>query len=123
MADFFPNWDISRGFLHIAGKISAAAMAGDIIFLSFWSSMRLHWGPYCDYSRAFFYYSPEETANLRWVGRGGGGGVMGRDMGFFRVPNSLEGCDGWGEGRGLFYIKASVVSGKVRPWQPRSSFG
>jgi hypothetical protein len=39
LADFFPNWDISRGFLYvciiyIAGRISAAVMAGDIIFLS-----------------------------------------------------------------------------------------
>jgi hypothetical protein len=37
--DFLTNWDISRGFLYvciiyIAGRISAAVMAGDIIFLS-----------------------------------------------------------------------------------------
>ncbi len=35
VADFFPNWDISRGFLYIAGRISAAALeVGDNIFLS-----------------------------------------------------------------------------------------
>jgi hypothetical protein len=38
MADFLPNCDISRGFLYvciffIAGRISAAVMAGDIIIL------------------------------------------------------------------------------------------
>jgi hypothetical protein len=45
------------------------------------------------------------------------------DIIFFRVPNSLEGCDGWGEGRGILYIKASVVQWKdIRPWQPPSSF-
>ncbi len=33
----------------------------------------------------------------------------------FWVPNSLEGCDGWGGG----YYKASVVQWKkIRPWQP-----
>ncbi len=45
-----------------------------------------------------------------WVGGGGGGDIV-----FLRVPNSLEGCDGWGKGR--------WYSGKIRPWQPRSSFG
>jgi hypothetical protein len=30
----------------------------------------------------------------------------------------LQGCDGWGEGRGILYIKASVVQVKdIRPWQ------
>jgi hypothetical protein len=32
----------------------------------------------------------------------------------FRVPNTLQGCDGWGEGRGILYIKASLI----RLWQP-----
>ncbi len=27
----------------------------------------------------------------------------------FRVPNSLQECDGWGDGRGILYIKASLV--------------
>ncbi len=37
MADLLPNWNISRGFLifiYIAGRISAAVRAGDIIFFS-----------------------------------------------------------------------------------------
>ncbi len=38
---------------------------------------------------------------------------------FFRVPNSLEGCDRWGEERGIIYIKALVVQWKdIRPWRP-----
>ncbi len=38
---------------------------------------------------------------------------------FFRVPNTLQGCDGWGEGRGILYIKASLVQWKdIRLWQP-----
>ncbi len=33
--------------------------------------------------------------------------------------NSLQGCDGWGEGRGILYIKASLVQWKdIRLWQP-----
>ncbi len=66
-------------------------------------------GPYCDFTPAFFYvyYSPEKTEKLRWAGRGGGGDIV-----FFSVPNSLEGCDGWGEGLGILYIKASVVQWK-----------
>jgi hypothetical protein len=31
---------------------------------------------------------------------------------FFRVPNILQGCDGWGEGQGILYIKASLVHWK-----------
>ncbi len=36
LADFLPNWDISRGFLYIlfTERNSATAIAGDIIFLS-----------------------------------------------------------------------------------------
>ncbi len=41
---------------------------------------------------------------LRLVGRGGGG--KGGHV-FIRVPNSLEGCDGWGEG-GEYYIYQSL---------------
>ena len=65
-----------------------------------------------------FYYSPEGREKLRWAGRGG--------IVFFRVPNSLQGCDAMDEARGgeyYMYIKASVVQWKdIRPWQPRSSF-
>ena len=37
----------------------------------------------------------------------------------FRVPNSLKGCDGWGDGQGILYIKTSLVQWKdIRLWQP-----
>jgi hypothetical protein len=52
------------------------------------------------------------------MGRAGVGGRGGGHC-FFRVPNSLEGCDGWGEGQGILYIKASVVQWKnMGPWRP-----
>jgi hypothetical protein len=45
--------------------------------------------------------------------------MMAGDITFFRVPNSLQGCDGWGEGRGILYMKASLVQWKyMRFWQP-----
>ncbi len=44
---------------------------------------------------------------------------MAGDIIFFRVPNSLQGCDGWGEGWGILYIKTSLVQWKdIRLWQP-----
>ncbi len=56
---FFSQTGMFAGFsLHIinlAVRISTAVMAGDIILFS-------------------IYYSPEGTAKLRLVGRGGGGG-------------------------------------------------
>jgi hypothetical protein len=44
--------------IYIAGCVSASVTAGDIVLFS-------------------MYYSPEGTAKLRWVGRGGGGGEGG----------------------------------------------
>jgi hypothetical protein len=35
----------------------------------------------------------------------------GGDIVFVRVPNILEGCDGWGEGRGILYPLG--YSGKI----------
>ena len=49
-----------------------------------------------------------EQAKLKWAERGWGAG----DIIFLTMPNSLEGCDGWGEGQGILYIKASVVQWK-----------
>ena len=46
------------------------------------------------------------------MGGMGVGGMGAGDIIFVRVPNSLEGCDGWGEGKGILYIKASVVQWK-----------
>ncbi len=46
--------------------------------------------------------------------------VIGRGHYIFRVPNSLQGSDGWGKGRGTLYIKASLVPWKdIRLWQPQ----
>ncbi len=53
------------------------------------------------------YYSPEKNTEAAMGGSGGGGDIV-----FFSVPNSLEGCDGWGKGRGILYIKATVVQWK-----------
>jgi hypothetical protein len=49
LADFFPNWDISRGFLYvciiyIAGRISAAVMAGNIILFGLAGSVGYNTG-------------------------------------------------------------------------------
>jgi hypothetical protein len=45
--------------------------------------------------------------------------MMAGEIIFFRVPNSLQGCDGWGEGWEILYIKASLVQWKdIRLWQP-----
>ncbi len=100
LADFSPKWDISRSFLYvyiiyIAGRISAAVTAGDLILFS-------------------IYYSTKGTAKLRWVGRGGGGGGV---IVLFRVPYSLEGCDVWGEG-GLYYIIYQSLGGKWKDDAP-----
>jgi hypothetical protein len=79
LADFFPNWDISRGFLSVyiiykAGGISAAAMALelDIIFFSR-AGPDYSLGPkLCFYAAFSIYYSPEGLAKLRWAGRRSG---------------------------------------------------
>jgi hypothetical protein len=45
--------------------------------------------------------------------------MMAGEIIFFRVPNSLQWCDGWGEGWEILYIKASLVQWKdIRLWQP-----
>ncbi len=38
------------------------------------------------------------------------------------MPNSLEGCDGWVEGRGILHIHQSLAwsSGKIAPGGPSS---
>jgi hypothetical protein len=95
LADFLPNRDFC-GVLRItnlAVRISAAVMAGDIILFS-------------------IYYSPEGRAQLRLVGRVGGGGEGGSFL-FFRVPNSLEECDGWGEGGEYYISKTRWYGGKI----------
>jgi hypothetical protein len=77
---FFPKLEFSWGFhyvylIYIAGRISAAAMAGYIIFSSLAGSVGDYKGAHTVIFREVFslYYSPEGRANLRWAGRGGGG--------------------------------------------------
>ncbi len=79
LADFLPNWDISRGFLsvyliYITGRVSAAVMAGDIIFFCLDGPVVDYTAcPYSDFSRGLFYtayYSPEGRAKLKWAERG-----------------------------------------------------
>ncbi len=40
-------------------------------------------------------------------------GQVGGCIVFIRVPNSLQGCDGWGEGRGILLSKLLWSSGKI----------
>jgi hypothetical protein len=35
------------------------------------------------------------------------------------VRRSLDGCDGWGEGRGILHFKALEVQWKDIPWRPK----
>jgi hypothetical protein len=57
-----PNWDISRGFLYvyliyITGRISAAGMAGDIIFFSLAGPVGDYTGAHTVIFAGFFYKS------------------------------------------------------------------
>ncbi len=98
LADFFPKLGFSRGFL------SAAVMAGDIIFFCLA-------GPLGDYTRTHtvifrrvfpLYYSPEGRAKLRWAS-GGGGGII-----FCRVPNSLQGAINGARGGEYYTVYQSL---------------
>ncbi len=63
------------------------------IFLPRWSSGRLHWGPYFDFSRDFSVHdSPGGTCEAEMGGAWLGGGEAGHYI------FSLEGCDGWDGG-------------------------
>ena len=55
-----------------------------------------------------------EQAKLKWAERGWGAG----DIIFLTMPNSLEGCDRWGEGRGILYLTSVSQWKDIRPWQP-----
>ncbi len=97
----FSHTGIFAGFsLHIinlAIRISAATMAGDIIYFSVAGPVGYYTRAHAVIFRVVFslYYSPEGRAKLRWadrgVGWGGGGGIV-----FFRVPNSLQWWNGLG---------------------------
>ncbi len=82
MADFLPNWNFRGVFspyiIYNAGGISAAAMAGDIIFFSLnkYDNKRaiLHFRRFfskLEFLRGFLYIIlilPKGTAKLRWEG-------------------------------------------------------
>ncbi len=76
---FFGKLAFSRGFLYVciiyvAGRISAAVIAGNIIFLSLAGTVGDYTGAHTVFFFAGFfslYYSPEGRAMLRWAGRGG----------------------------------------------------
>jgi hypothetical protein len=92
---FFPKLRHFAGFLYvyiiyIAGRISSAAMAGDIIFFSLADPV----GPITVIFHRVFLYIICQKEQQSCDGRVGG---RGWDIIFFRVPNSLEGCNGWGE--------------------------
>ncbi len=102
LLDFLPNWNISRGFLYvciiyIAGRISAAVRAGDILLFSLAGPVGYYTGNIINQSLSgpverytplaiefgiaekhsvsenfagfSLYISSEGSAKLRWVGR------------------------------------------------------
>jgi hypothetical protein len=116
--EIFCQTGIFRGvfskYIKIVGRISAAAIAGDIILFSLGGLVGDYTWAYTMIFRGIISQKEQRSCN----GRSGGGG-LGRGHYFFRVPNSLGGCDRWGEGRGILYFKASVVQWKdMRPWRP-----
>jgi hypothetical protein len=93
----FSQAGISAGFslkiIFIVGSIGVAAIAGDLIFFCLGGSVGDYTGAHCDFSRDFsINYSPDGTSEAAmcgaWLGAGEGGHYI------FRMPNSLEGCDG-----------------------------
>jgi hypothetical protein len=89
-------------------------MAGDITFFSLPGPVGDYTGALLWFFVGFFWYIISQKEQRGYNGRS-----RGEDRGgghyFFWVPNSLEGCDGWG---GEYY-KASVVQWiKIRPWRP-----
>ncbi len=112
-----PNWNFRGVFLHFinfAVRISEAAMkgagwAGDIIF----HNVESQWKgtpSYCDFSR-FFFCIIRRKDQRSYDGPGGGQGdiLYMINTRLRRVQRSIEGCDKWGEGRGILYFEASVV--------------
>ncbi len=119
---FFAKLGYFAGFslniIYIVGRISAAAIAGNIKLLSLGDSVRDYTGAYTVIFRGIFPYTvllARRNSEAAMGGARSGGGEQGRGTLFFRLPNSLQGCDGWGEGRGILYIKASAVKWKKTP--------
>jgi hypothetical protein len=87
LADFLPNWDISRGFFYtyrilFAGRISEAAMGGaglggynmvNMTITELRTALSRIFFPKLEFPRDFLYIiliSPKGTAKLRWRGAG-----------------------------------------------------
>jgi hypothetical protein len=109
--------------INFVGRISEAAIAGDILLFSLGGQVGDYTGTHTVIFRGIFSIYYKLLARRNSEAAMGGSGVGGRGGGtlFFRVPNSLEGCNGWGQGWGILYIlyiKASVVQWKDRPWRP-----
>ena len=120
MADFFPQTGIFAGFsLHIinlAIKISAATMAGDLIYFSVAGPVGYYTGAHTVIFRGVFslYYSPERRAKLRWSGGGGGALYL------LGCRIAYKGAMGGARGGEYYISKPRLYSGNIRPWLPRT---
>jgi hypothetical protein len=94
---FFSQTGLFAGFslniIFIVGSISAAAITGDLIFFCLGGPVD-YTGAHTVIFRGIFLYiiHQMEQAKLQWPERGWGSGEGGHYI--FRMPNSLEGCDG-----------------------------
>jgi hypothetical protein len=85
LADFLPNWNFRGVFFKYhfyRWKYQRSCDSrGPYIFLPRWSCRRLHWGPYCDFSRDFsIYYSPDGTSKAAMGGAWPGAGKDKEDI-------------------------------------------
>jgi hypothetical protein len=111
----FAGFSLRKSFTSLVGSVQLW-WQGTIYFLA----SLVHWeitrGPILCFFAGFFLYFILQKEERSCDEQVGGRGALN-----FLV--CLQGCDWWGERRGILYIKASVVQWKdIRPWQPRSSF-
>ncbi len=98
---FFAKLEFSRGFFYCKYHLyrwkdqRSCDSRGHYIVQPRWFSGRLHWGPDRDFLQDFFIILARRNSEA--VMGGAGEGDRGGGHYFFRVPNSLEGCNGWGE--------------------------
>ncbi len=64
---------------------------------------------YCDFLRGFFFILFAARISEAAMGRAEVRGPNMINTRLSRVQRSIEGCDRWGEGRGILYFEASVV--------------